>query len=199
MKTYSHQLQKAKNTTKLQKKILYELNKRKTLIRKRNQSNREIKQNGRKQERENIVEDVDIGRFFELSTTNKKYVNGLNLHEIKSENYSGDFELIGSMMIDEIEQKTFIRSKTVYDFGTYIIAIDNGGCDIEDVISTERLYKINTPEFKKVNRSQYARGTDFKQDFGEYIVKKCYIPTSGFCFIKCIRYFTENKIIQKIF
>ena len=27
--------------------------------------------------------DTDLGRFFELATTNKKYVNGLNLHEIK--------------------------------------------------------------------------------------------------------------------
>ena len=58
-----------------------------------------MKQKKRKQKRENKVEDVDIGSFFELATTNKRYVNGLNLHEIKSEIlevYTGDFELIGS-------------------------------------------------------------------------------------------------------
>ena len=88
---------------------LYELNKRRTLIRKQNESNKEMKQNERKQKRENILDEgIDLGRFFELATTNRKYVNGLNLHEIRNvflENYTGDFELIGSMLIVEIEQK----------------------------------------------------------------------------------------------
>ena len=62
----------------------------------------EIKQNKRKQKRENIVEDIDLGRFFESATTNKRYVNGLTLHEVKSEvvkEYTGELELIGSMLI----------------------------------------------------------------------------------------------------
>ena len=74
---------KNNKTPKVQKKKLYELNKRKTLITKQNESNREIKQKKRKQKRENIVEDIDLGRFFELATTNKRYVNALNLQEIK--------------------------------------------------------------------------------------------------------------------
>ena len=40
---------------------------KKSLIRKQNESNREIKQNERRQKREKISEDIDIGRFFELS------------------------------------------------------------------------------------------------------------------------------------
>ena len=94
---YNHQLQKTKKTTKIQKKKQYELNKRKTLIRKQNESNREMKLNERRQKRENIAEDIDIGRFFELATTNRKYVNGLYLHEIKNEileDYTCDFELM---------------------------------------------------------------------------------------------------------
>ena len=44
------------------------------------------KRNGRKQKRQNIInEDNDLGRFLELATTNKKDVNGLNFQEIKSE------------------------------------------------------------------------------------------------------------------
>ena len=61
-----------------------------------------------------MVQDIDIGRFFELATTDRKYVNGLYLHEIKIdflEDYTGDFELIGSMLVGEIEQKTNIRFK----------------------------------------------------------------------------------------
>ena len=184
-------LQKTKKKTKLEKK---------KLIRKQNESNREIKRNERRQNKENIKEDIDIGRFFEIATTNRKYVNGLNLHEIKIENlegYTGDFELIGSMLVGEIEQKTNIRFKNVDDFESYINVIDNSGYDSEDVIFTGWLYKLNTPDFKKVNRSQYGRGTDFKQDIVEYIGSNCYIPTSGNCFIKCIKYFTKKDYTEE--
>ena len=40
----------------------------------------------KKQKRENIIEeDNDLDRFFELATSDKKHVIGLNLHEIESE------------------------------------------------------------------------------------------------------------------
>ena len=39
----------------------------------------------KKQKRENMVEDIDLGRFFELATSNKTYVRSLNLHEFKNE------------------------------------------------------------------------------------------------------------------
>ena len=89
------------------------------MIRRQNESNKETKQNERKQNerrqrRENMVEDIDTGRFFELATTDREYVNGLNLHEIKNDNledYTGDFELIGSMLVGEIEQKQILDSK----------------------------------------------------------------------------------------
>ena len=176
--------------TKLQKK---------KLIRRQNESNREFKRNERRQKRENMVHDIDLGRFFELATTSRKYVNGLNLHEIKKEvleDYTGDFELIGSMLVGEIEQKTNISFKNVDDFESYINAIDNSGYDSEDVIFTGWLYKLNTPELRKLNRSQYGRGTDFKQDIVEYVGNNCYIPTSGNCFIKCINYFTKKDYTE---
>ena len=53
-----------------------------------------------------------------------------------------------------------------------------------------------------VNRSQYGRGTDFKQDFVDFIGNNCYIPTSGNCFIECNNYLTRNdntKIFQLLF
>ena len=170
------------------------------MINKQNESNREIKQNERRLKRENMVDDIDLGSFFELATTSRKYVNGLNLHEIRNEileDYTGDFELIGSMLVGEVEQKMNIRFKNVDDFESYINAIDYGGYDSEDVIFTGWLYKLNTPEFKKVNRSQYGRGTDFKQDIVEYIGNNCYIPTSGNCFMKCINYFTKKDYTEE--
>ena len=105
---------------KYQKKKQYELTNRRTLVGKQNESKKEIKQTERKQNKENSIdEDIDLGRFFELATTNKRYVNGLNLRGSKNEillDYTGDFELIGSMLIGEIEQK-----KQISDFKKWMI------------------------------------------------------------------------------
>ena len=106
--------------------------------------------------------------------------------------------MIGSMMIGEMEQKTSNRFKSIDDFETYINAIVKSRYDSEDVIFTGWLYKLNAPELNKVNRSQYARGTDFKQDFVEYIGRNCYIPTSGNCFIKCIKYLTGKDYTDDV-
>ena len=102
------------------------------------------------------------------------------------------------MLIGEIEQKTNIRFKIVGDFETYNNAIDNGGYDSEKVIFTRWLYELNTADFKKVNRSRYGRGTDFKQDIVEYTANNYYIPTSCNCFIKCIMYRTGEDYTEEL-
>ena len=178
---YNRQLQKTQKSTKLQKKKEYELNKRRKLIRRQNESNRERKQNERRQKRENIAEeDIDVGRFFELATSNKTYVNKLNLHEIKDEllqDYTGDFELNGLMIVGAIEHKTNIRFKNMDDFERYINAIDVD-YDSEDVIFTGYVYKLNTPHFKVIKRSAYGKGNNYMQEIVEYHGRNCYIPTS---------------------
>ena len=95
------------------------------MIRKQNESKKEIKQIERKQKRENMVEDFDLGRFFELATSNKIYVNSLNLQEIKKQvlqGYTGDFELNGLLVIGTVEHETIIRFKNMDDFERYINA-----------------------------------------------------------------------------
>ena len=75
---------------------------------------------------ENVVQHIDLGRCFELATTNKRYVNGLNKHDYKNEiliDYKSDFEVIGSTLVVEIEQKTKIRFENVDDFETYILIL----------------------------------------------------------------------------
>ena len=59
------------------------------------------------------------------------------------------------------------------------------------------MYKLNKSEFNKVNRCQYGRGTDFKQDFVEYIGNNYYNPTSGNCFIKFINYSTKKDYTEE--
>ena len=129
-----------------------------------------MKQNERERKRENILDDdFDIGRFFELATSNTINVNRINLHEIKNENllyYTGDFELYGSVLSGEVEHKTNLRFENNVDVEEYINAID-ADYDSEEVMFTGLLYKLNAPELKKMNRPQYGRGTDFKQDIGE--------------------------------
>ena len=73
------------------------------------------------------------------------------------------------MLIGEIKRKTSSGDQNVDGFETYIIALDNSGYNSDDVIFTGWLYKLNTPEFTEVNRSQYGRGTDFKQEIVEYL------------------------------
>ena len=177
----------------------YELNKRRKLIRKQNESNKETKRNERRQKRQNIVEDVDIGRFFEIATSDNIYVNNINLHEIKNEileDYTGDFELIGKMIIGPTEHKTNIRFKNMDDFERYIHAIDID-YDSEDVIFTGYVYKLDTPQFKIVKRSAYGKGTNHMQEIVEYQGRNCYIPTSGMCFVKCINYFTKKDYTEE--
>ena len=157
------------------------------------------KQNERRQKRENLAEeDIDLGRFFELATSNKIYVNNLNLHEIKDgilQDYTGDFELNGLMIIGPIEHKINIRFKNRDDFERYINAIDID-YDSEDVTFTGYVYILNTPHFKIVKRSAYGRGTNHMQEIDEYQGRNCYIPTSGMCFIKCINYFTKKDYTE---
>ena len=90
-----------------------------------------------------------MGRFFEIATSNKIYVNSLNLREIKNEflqDYKNDFELNGKMIVGPIEHKTNIRFKNMDDFERYINAVDID-YDSEDVTLIDYVYKLKTPDF----------------------------------------------------
>ena len=150
----------------------------------------------RNQNTENVVEEgISLGRFFDLTTGNKTYVNGLKLQEIKSGillKYTCDFEMIGSMLIVDIEQETNTRLKNFDDFESKFNAMDKG-TDSGDFILKGWLYNVIAPKLKKVNRSQYRKGTDLKRDIAEYTDKNCYIPRNGKCFIKSINYLTNKE------
>ena len=114
-----------------------------------------MKQNERKQKREIIIdEDIDLGRFLELASSDKINVTEFNLHEIKNEllsDYKGDFELNGLMILGHTEHKINIGFKNMDDFESYIDAIDID-YDSEDITFTGYLYKLNTRQFNRVNR-----------------------------------------------
>ena len=97
---------------------------KKASIRKQIKSNTERKLNEKKKGK--IKDDnIDLGKFFELASSEKKFVTGLFLHKIKSEillNYTGVFEFNGSTVIEPVENKTNVRFRNRKDFEKYMNA-----------------------------------------------------------------------------
>ena len=87
---------------------------------------------------------------------------------------------------DQIRQ-THIRFRNVEHYEAYINWIDES-FDAEDAIFNGSIYKINSPQINKVNRSQYGNGCDFKHEIIEYKSKNCFIPCKGYCFVKCVNF-----------
>ena len=134
-----------------------------------------------------------------LKELNKIQVMDKNLHEIKNEilgDYTGAFEMVGYLKVGDQIRQTNIIFRNMDDFEAYINAIDER-YDAEFVIFNGDIYKINTLIFNKVNRSQYGNGCDFKHEFIEYKGNNYFIPTKGFCFVKCINYLTGQDYKEK--
>ena len=97
--------------------------------------------------------------------------------------------MIGDPNIGNHKQTTAMRFKKIAQFESYINSIDmNYGA--EETTSTAYIFKLNTPNFNKFNRSKYGKRLDFKQVFLEVIGEKFYVPKSGYCIIKYIEYLT---------
>ena len=127
-----------------------------------------------------------------LKELNKIRVVNKNLHEIKHEllqDYVGTFEMVGNLKIGNQIRQTHIRFRNMDDFEAYINAIDQD-YDSEDAILNGYIYKIDTPQFNKVNRSQYGNGCSFNKIIVEYQGNNCFIPTKGYCFVKCVNFLT---------
>ena len=154
---------------------------KKTFIRNQTESNKERKQNERKQKRENLIdEDIDLGNFFELASSDKIYVSGLNLHEIKNElllDCRSDCELNGLLDVGFAKHKVNNRIRNIDDFESYINAIDIEN-DSGHVAFTGYVYEINTPQFNIVKRSVYPKGANYMQEIVAYRGQSCYLLTS---------------------
>ena len=129
---------------------------------------------------------------------NKIHVITKNLHEIKNEiliNYEGEFEMVGNLKVGDQIRQTHIRFRNISDYEAYINAIDQD-YDSEDAIFNGYIHKLNTPQFNRVNISQYGNGCSFDKIIIEYRGNNCYIPTKGYCFVKCINYLTGHDYKQ---
>ena len=134
-----------------------------------------------------------------LKELNKIQVIDKNLHEIKNEillDYDGTFEMVGNLKFGDQIRQTHIRFRNMDDFESYINSIDEG-YDADDCIFNGNIYKVDTPQFNKVNRSQYGNRCDFKHEIIEYRGINWFIPTKGYCFIKCINFLTSQDYKAK--
>ena len=93
--------------------------------------------------------------------------------------YVGGFEMVGNSKVGDQIRQTNIRFRNVDDYEAYNNAIDQD-YESEDAIFNGYLYKIDTPQFNKVNRSQYGNGCGFKYKIFEYRGRNCFITTKGY-------------------
>ena len=99
--------------------------------------------------------------------------------------------MVGTLQSDDQLRQTHIRFRKITDYEAYINSIDDG-FDAKDAVFNGCIYKLDTPQFNLVNRSQYRNGCDFKRQIIEYRGDNCYIPSNSYCFIKSINYLTNS-------
>ena len=130
---------------------------------------------------------------------NKIQVINKNLHEIKNEtllDYVAAFEMVGNLKPGDQIRQTNVSFRNIDVFEAYIKAIDQD-YDSEEALFNGYTYKIKTPQFNKVKRSQYGNGCDFKLEIYEYLANNHYIPTKGYCFVECIIFLTGQDYKQQ--
>ena len=127
-----------------------------------------------------------------LKNSNNFQVVDKNLHQIKNEillDYTGEFEMIGRLSIADQIRATHNGFRNNPDYEAYFNAIDQD-YKTEDAIFNGYFYKINTPQFNFVIRSEYEHSFDFKHEIFEYRGYKYFIPNKSYCFMKCVKYLT---------
>ena len=120
----------------------------------------------------------------------------MKLYKKILEDYIGEFKMVGNLKVGDQNRQTHISFRNISDYEAYINSIDEG-YDADDCIFNGYIYKLSTPQFIKVNRSQYGNGCSFDKIFIDYRGNNCYIPTKGYCFVKCINYLTGQDYKQQ--
>ena len=103
--------------------------------------------------------------------------------------------MVGKLRVGDQIRQTHSRFRNIDAFENYINKTDDG-YDADDSVFNGFIYKIDTPIFNKVNRSQYGNGCSFDKIIIEYQGNNCFIPTKGYCFVKCINYLSGQDYKQ---
>ena len=103
--------------------------------------------------------------------------------------------MVGNLKVGDQIRQTHSRFRNMDHFEAYINSIDQD-YESEDATFYGYIYNLNTPQFNKVIRSQKGNGCDFKHELIECRGKNCFIPTKGYCFIKCVNFLTGEDYKQ---
>ena len=95
----------------------------------------------------------------------------------------------GDLKVGDQIRETLTRFINMDNFEAYNNSTDQD-YDSEDAVFNGKFYKLDTLQFNEVNRSQYGNGCDFKHEIVEYRGKNCFIPSKGYCFVKCVNFLT---------
>ena len=102
------------------------------------------------------------------------------------------------MVITENLKNTQIRFSNVDDYEKDNNSIDEW-YDSQDAVFRGWIYKINTLQFRRVRRPPFGNGCDFKHAILENCGNICFIPTKGYCFIKCNKFLTGSDYKKWLF
>ena len=102
--------------------------------------------------------------------------------------------MVGNLKVGDQIRQTSIRIRNMEDFEAYINASDEV-YDAEDSILNGYIYKINTPQLKKLNPSHYGNGCDFEQEIFEYRPTNCFITIMGI--VSCDIFLTGKDYKQQ--
>ena len=131
----------------------------------------------------------------ELKELNKILVIDKIFNEIKQEilrDYAGEFEMVENYQLQIMFGKLTLDLELLLTFESYINAIGQD-YQFEDAVFNGYICRIKNALFNLVNRSQYGNGCDFKHEDFKYRGNKCFIPTKGYCFVKCIHFITGEN------
>ena len=134
-----------------------------------------------------------------LKELNKIQVVNKILNEIKQKvliDYGGEFEKFGNLKVGDQIHQTDIRLE-LFLIMKLISILSMKVMTQKIVFSMVIKYKINTPQFSLVIRSQYGNGCDFKHEIIAYRGNNCFIPTKVYCFVKCINFITGEDYKQQ--
>ena len=104
--------------------------------------------------------------------------------------------MVGNLKFGDQIRQTHVRFRNMDNFEAYINSIDQD-YDSDDAIFNGYIYKIDTPQFNKVNRSQYGNGCSFDKIILENKGNNCFIPTKGYFFVKCINFLIGQDYKQQ--
>ena len=105
--------------------------------------------------------------------------------------------MVGNLSIGDLSRQTHCRFRISAGYEHYINAI-HPDYDSQAALFNGYVKKINAPQFNFVDRSRFENRSDFKHQITEYHGKNCWIPSNGYCFIKCINFLTDEDFKQQI-